>query len=209
MENDIRIDRKKLHPYIDYLMGIMIKWCNKEGIYLIITEGFRTVEYQDELYAKGRTKPGNIVTKARGSEFQSQHQWGIAFDIAIKNPGHTFDMIYIKRVAEIAKKHCKSLGWGGEWTDFPDNLHFYLKKYGSTSAKLKASYKTPDAFIKTWCKTVTGTKNGLSIKNKTKTREIVPKQPNGTIFEILWQHKKWSKVRYNGKVGYCLTKFLR
>jgi peptidoglycan L-alanyl-D-glutamate endopeptidase CwlK len=209
MQNDIRIDRTKLHPYLDYLLGIMIKYSNKENIYLIVTEGYRTKEYQDELYAKGRTKAGRIVTNARGSAYDSQHQWGIAFDIAIANAGHTFDIIYVRKVAQIAKQHCKSLGWGGDWKDFPDNLHFYLKKYGSTTSKLKASYKTPDEFFKTWKKKVTGTKNGLSIRNKSKTLEIVPKQPNGTVFEVLWQHRKWSKVRYKGKVGYSLTKFLR
>lgn len=209
MENDIRIDRTKLHPYLDYLMNNMIKYCNKENIYIIVTEGFRTVEYQDALFAQGRTKPGRIVTKARGKEFQSQHQWGIAFDIAIKNPGHTYDYNYINRVAQIAKEHCKSLGWGGDWNDFPDNLHFYLKKYGSTTYDLKKQYATPDAFAKTWRKKVAGTKNGLSIKNKTKDKEILPKQPNGTTLEILWMHKKWSKVRINDKVGYALTKFLR
>lgn len=209
MENDIRIDRTKLHPYLDYLMEIMIKYCNEQGIFLIITEGFRTVEHQDELYAQGRTKAGRIVTNARGSSYQSQHQWGIAFDIAIANQGHLYDMVYIRKVAEVAKKHCKSLGWGGDWKDFPDNPHFYLKKYGSTTQKLKAQFKTPEEFIKTWRKQVTGTKNGLSIRNKMKTKEIVPKQPNGTVYEVLWQHKKWSKVRFNGKVGYSLTKFLR
>lgn len=209
MENDIRIDRTKLHPYLDYLMGLMIKYCNREGIFLIITEGFRTKEYQDELYAKGRTKPGRIVTNAQGWQYQSQHQWGIAFDIAIKNEGHLYDMTYIRKVAQITKKHCKSLGWGGDWSDFPDNPHFYLKKYGSNTFKLKGQFGTPENFMKTWKKEVFGTKKGLPIRNKTKTKEIVEKQPNGTIFEVLWQHKKWSKVRFNGKVGYSLTKFLR
>ena len=209
MQNDIRIDRSKLHPYLDYLLGIMIKYSNKENIYLIVTEGYRTKEYQDELYAKGRTKPGKIVTNAKGSAYQSQHQWGIAFDIAIANKGHTFDMAYVKKVAQISKEHCKSLGWGGDWEDFPDNLHFYLKKYGSTTFSLKNKYGTPDSFIKTWKKEVYGTKKGLAIRNKTKKKKIIPDLPNGTILEVLWQHEKWSKVRYNGKVGYTLTNHLR
>lgn len=36
------------------------------------------------MYAQGRTKKGNIVTNAKGSDYSSQHQWGIAFDIALK-----------------------------------------------------------------------------------------------------------------------------
>ena len=191
MKNDIRIDRTKLHPYLDYLMGIMIKYCNEEGIFLIITEGFRTKEYQDELYAKGRTKPGKIVTNAKGNSYQSQHQWGIAFDIAIANQGHLYDMAYIRKVAQISKKHCKSLGWGGDWKDFPDNPHFYLKKFGSMTYDLRNKYGTPDLFMKTWKKEVFGTKKGLAIRNKTKTKRIIPDLPNGTVVEVLWQHKKW------------------
>ena len=63
-EHDVRIDRTKLHPWLDYRLGILLKKCEKKGIYLIITEGFRSKEYQDSLYAKGRTKPGKIVTNA-------------------------------------------------------------------------------------------------------------------------------------------------
>ncbi len=44
---------------------------NEKGIYLIIMEGFRTKAYQDGLYAKGRIKPGKIVTNAKGSTKQS------------------------------------------------------------------------------------------------------------------------------------------
>ena len=33
---------------------------------------------------RGRTKPGNIVTNAKGSSYRSQHQWGIAFDFYLK-----------------------------------------------------------------------------------------------------------------------------
>lgn len=70
-EHDIRIDRTKLHPLLDYRLETLLKKCAKKGIYLIITEGFRTKEYQDVLYAKGRTKPGKIVTNAKGSTYSS------------------------------------------------------------------------------------------------------------------------------------------
>lgn len=39
----------------------------------------RTIKEQDELYAQGRTKPGAIVTYARGG--QSYHNYGLAIDI--------------------------------------------------------------------------------------------------------------------------------
>jgi peptidoglycan LD-endopeptidase CwlK len=43
--------------------------------------GLRSFEDQDELYAQGRTKPGNIVTNARGGD--SLHNYGLAADFVI------------------------------------------------------------------------------------------------------------------------------
>lgn len=102
-EHDVRINRTKLHPWLNYKLGLLLKQCEKKGIYLIITEGFRSKEYQDKLYAKGRTKPGNIVTNVKGSDYSSQHQWGIAFDIAINDPKLLYNEATIKKVAKIAK----------------------------------------------------------------------------------------------------------
>ena len=48
-EHDIRIDRTKLHPWLNYKLTLLLKQCAKKGIYLIITEGFRSKEYQDKL----------------------------------------------------------------------------------------------------------------------------------------------------------------
>lgn len=66
-EHNIRIDRSKLHPWLDQKLTVLLRKCAKKEIYLIITEGFRSKEYQDSLYAQGRTKPGKIVTNAKGS----------------------------------------------------------------------------------------------------------------------------------------------
>lgn len=42
--------------------------------------GYRSVTEQNDLFAQGRTKPGNIVTKARGGE--SYHNFAVAIDFA-------------------------------------------------------------------------------------------------------------------------------
>ena len=44
-------------------------------------EGHRTWEEQDALYAKGRTAPGSIVTRAKGGF--SNHNFGIAMDFGV------------------------------------------------------------------------------------------------------------------------------
>ena len=43
--------------------------------------GLRTFEDQDKLYAQGRTKPGQIVTNARGGD--SLHNYGLAADYVL------------------------------------------------------------------------------------------------------------------------------
>ena len=164
-EHDVRINREKLHPWHDYKLGLLLKQCAKKGIYLIITEGFRTKEYQDALYAKGRTAPGKVVTNAKGSTYSSQHMWGIAFDIAINDSKLLYDSVMIKKVANIAKSKKVGLKWGGDWKSIVDTPHFYLGKWGSTTSKLKSTYGTPDKFKETWTKKVYGTKSGLNIWN--------------------------------------------
>lgn len=51
------------------------------------------------------------MTNSKGSNYASQHMWGIAFDIAIKYKKDLYDPATIKKVAKIAKKI--GLAWGG------------------------------------------------------------------------------------------------
>ena len=212
-QHDVRIDRSKLHPWLDYKLSLLLQNCAKQGIFLIITGGFRTKEYQDDLYAKGRTKPGKIVTNARGSTYSSQHMWGVAFDIAINDTKLLYDEKTIKKVAKIAKSSKVGLAWGGDWKSIVDTPHFYLKKWGSTTTKIKQQYETPDKFKKTWKKKVAGTKKGLNIWNKTHTKVLKKKLPNGTTVEVMYTKTypfgKFAKVRYGGLVGLMAAKYLK
>jgi peptidoglycan L-alanyl-D-glutamate endopeptidase CwlK len=102
----------------------LMRACLDAGIPLKIICGTRTYEEQDALYAHGRTKPGPIITKARGG--YSWHNFGIAWDIGI------FDGIrYIGESPLYAKagEIGRSLGldWGGDWKGFEDPPHFQLK----------------------------------------------------------------------------------
>lgn len=212
--HDIRIDRSKLHPQLNYKLGLLLKKCEKKGVYLIITEGFRSKKQQDKLYSQGRTKPGKIVTNAKGSSESSQHQWGIAFDIAMnydvdgdgKITDDTWNLKGFSEVAKIAKSI--GLGWGGDWKSFKDTPHFYLKKWGSTTIKLKQQYGTFANFKKTWIATVRRTKGLILWKNTLKTKKIL-RIPNGERVQVL--HKKfwYAKVKYVNKVGYINRKYLK
>ena len=59
------------HPRLQRIASAWIKACATEGITVAIGETLRTVAEQDALYAQGRTKPGNIVTNAKGSSYSS------------------------------------------------------------------------------------------------------------------------------------------
>lgn len=207
--HDIRIDRSKLHPWLNYKLELLLKQCAKKKIFLIITEGFRSKEYQDCLYAKGRTKPGRIVTNAKGSDYSSQHQWGIAFDIAINDSKLLYNNATIKKVAKIAKSKKVGLAWGGDWVSPVDTPHFYLDKWGDTPSKLKRTYRNFDNFKKTWTKEVFGTKKGLNIWNKSKTRVLKKKITNGTRVNVMYVKGGYAKVAYKGVVGYMRKKYLK
>lgn len=143
-------DQSKLHPTLKRILAQLKEKCAEEDLALGIGECYRTVEEQNELYAQGRTKAGSIVTNAKGSDYNSQHQWGIAFDFYQNIKGKAYDDSegFFERVAGLAKG--LGLGWGGDWHSFVDKPHLYLPNWGSTCAELKRIYGTPEAFMRTW-----------------------------------------------------------
>lgn len=142
-------DITKLHPRLQEKIAQLKAMCEERGIPLGIGECFRTVAEQDALYAQGRTKPGAIVTNGRGSNYGSQHQWGIAFDFFRNIKGQEYTSIaFFEEVADLAKSI--GLGWGGDWKSFVDRPHLYLPEWGSGVSVLKAQYGTPAKFMATW-----------------------------------------------------------
>ena len=151
-------DMTKLHPRLQEKAVQLKKKCKKQGISILFSECLRTREEQDALYAQGRTVPGNIVTNAKGSNYSSQHQWGIAIDfylnMDVNGDGNKKDDAFnnstqiFERVGSIAKSI--GLGWGGDWMSIKDRLHLYLPDWGSTTTKLKQLYGTPERFMATW-----------------------------------------------------------
>lgn len=93
------------------------------GIQLRVTAGYRSAAEQDALYASGRTKPGNIVTNARGGE--SLHNSGLAIDVVqMQNgrPNWTMSNSNWQAVGQIGGR--LGMQWGGRWTGFVDRPHF-------------------------------------------------------------------------------------
>ena len=206
-------DVRQLHPWLQYKIGLLKKECAKKGLRLGIGECFRTVAEQDALYAKGRTKPGRRVTNARGKDYNSQHQFGIAVDVFQNIKGKEYDAAFLRKVAKIAKSKKVGLAWGGDWKSFVDTPHFYLGKWGSTTKQLKAKYGLPDNFKREWRKRVVGTKKGLNIWNKAHTKVLIKKVPNGRGIDIMYTKLfpwgRMAKVKYKNTVGWMRSKYLK
>lgn len=113
----------------------------------------RTFAEQDALYAQGRTKPGTIVTKAKGG--QSYHNYGLAVDIVLlidKDGNGTFETASWdtktdfdgdtkgdwQEVVAIFKRY--GWEWGGDWR-FVDTPHFQ-KTFGKSIVDLQQLHKT-------------------------------------------------------------------
>ena len=99
-----------------------------------VIEGVRTTERQQELYAQGRTAPGNIVTNADGVKKKSNHQakadgYGHAVDI-VPYPVDWDSISKFDNIAVAMKLAACELGvdivWGGDWKNFKDYPHFEL-----------------------------------------------------------------------------------
>lgn len=98
-----------------------------DNVKIVVTQGLRSFEESDKLYAQGRTTPGEIVSNSKAG--QSYHNYGLAFDFKMVTNGHDDWVIgpnWLK-VVDIMKKH--GMGWGGDFTSIIDNPHFE-NRYG-------------------------------------------------------------------------------
>lgn len=92
------------------------------GLSLRITHTLRTMDEQAHLYAKGRTLPGPIVTKAAPG--QSPHNFGMAFDVCFGGvmPYPPEQDVRWEQMGKVGE--ALGLAWGGRWKSFKDRPHF-------------------------------------------------------------------------------------
>lgn len=121
-----------LHPVLKPLAEEFVKRCEAAGVPVKIYMTWRSPEEQNELFKQGRTKPGRVVTYARGGK--SDHNFmldgkpaSLAFDAVPLVDGKAAWKRYdlFNRMGKIAA----DLGilWGGSWENFKDSCHFYIK----------------------------------------------------------------------------------
>ncbi|WP_018752159.1 M15 family metallopeptidase [Paenibacillus sanguinis] len=156
-----------LYPIVRQATERLIERSYAAGVPILITQGLRTIAEQDALYAQGRTKPGKIVTNARGG--YSNHNFGMAIDFCLlkpdgKNVSWEVSPAWLQ-VVEIAK----SLGfeWGGDWKKFKDYPHFEMT-FGLTTAQYRAGKRPTSTQIQSVLKRM-----GEDAKKMDKAKVIV------------------------------------
>jgi peptidoglycan L-alanyl-D-glutamate endopeptidase CwlK len=140
-----------LHPVLRAAANELIERSYAKGIPILITQGTRTIAEQNALYAQGRSKPGPIVTNARGGA--SYHNYGLAIDFALLLPSGDAVSWDMKRDGDKDRtadwnevvNEAKKLGfrWGGDWKTFKDYPHLQMT-FGLTIKDLRAG-KRPTA----------------------------------------------------------------
>jgi peptidoglycan L-alanyl-D-glutamate endopeptidase CwlK len=144
--------RKKIYEHFDYKTDVllltldpkfrkkvkkMLTNAQKEGIELRVISAERDCEEQNELYAKGRTKLGKIVTNAKCGK--SSHNYRIAVDVVeFKNGKPLWINPNWNRIGELGE--AVGLEWGGHWKSFKDRPHFQ-DLGGRTVASLFKEYQ--------------------------------------------------------------------
>lgn len=120
-------------PRFRAFMSKLVPFMAERGITARIISGNRTYAEQDALYSQGRSKPGKIITNARGG--YSNHNFSIAVDIGLfKGSDYLEDSPFYKMAGPIGES--VGLDWGGRWK-FVDEPHFEYPT-GLTMAEKRA-----------------------------------------------------------------------
>ena len=113
-----------LQPEVRPYARSLVRKAASQGITIKVISGLRTYAEQNDLYAQGRTKPGRIVTNAKGG--YSNHNFGIAFDIGIFDGSRYIEESpRYKAVGALGVE--LGLEWGGNWKTINDEPHFQLR----------------------------------------------------------------------------------
>ncbi|MBU9705935.1 M15 family metallopeptidase [Paenibacillus sp. AK121] len=142
------IQRKAAELLIDFAYAC--------GVPIVITQGLRTIDEQNGLYAQGRSKPGQIVTNARGG--YSYHNFGVAIDFALLLPDGKNVSWDMRRDGDgdgiadwnevVAEAKRIGWNWGGDWRSFKDYPHFEMT-FGLSTADYRAGKRPSQTQLNT------------------------------------------------------------
>ncbi|WP_425203575.1 peptidoglycan-binding protein [Priestia megaterium] len=132
---------KGVHGTIRDMSLELIKKAYNQKIYVVITQGFRSIAEQNALYAQGRTRPGSIVTNARGG--YSFHNYGLAVDFVLLNESkQPVWNVNDKWMSVVRMATGMGFSAGAHWSSFKDYPHLELT-FGLSLAQLRAGKKPP------------------------------------------------------------------
>ncbi|WP_419869150.1 M15 family metallopeptidase [Chryseobacterium sp. CT-SW4] len=143
---------EKLHPIVREEVKKIIKECDEAltgPAKVRITQGLRSFEEQEKLYAIGRITHGKKVTNAKAG--QSIHNYGFAVDICLIINGKTASWDTKKdwdndqtadwyECVKIFARH--GWDWGGNWKTFKDMPHFEKRNIPTEKGLIKTSWRT-------------------------------------------------------------------
>ena len=125
MNDSSRRRLAQIHPTLAARIQTLLDNLTQLGFQVEVVQGLRTFAEQDALFAQGRTRPGMIVTRARGG--QSNHNYGLAVDLVPFNNGQPNWQAPMGTWMTIGSEaHKLGLEWGGDWKKFVDKPHIQL-----------------------------------------------------------------------------------
>ncbi|WP_294243791.1 M15 family metallopeptidase [uncultured Chryseobacterium sp.] len=143
---------EKLHPSVREEVIQIIRACDEAltgRAKIRITQGLRSFEEQEKLYAIGRITSGKKVTNAKAG--QSIHNYGLAVDICLMIDGTTaswdtardWDNDKVADWYECVKIFARyGWDWGGNWKTFKDLPHFEKKNLHTKNGLIQTSWRT-------------------------------------------------------------------
>ncbi|WP_182004780.1 peptidoglycan-binding protein [Priestia aryabhattai] len=132
---------KGVHGTIRDMSLELIKKAYNQKIYVVITQGFRSIAEQNALYAQGRTTGGSVVTNARGG--YSFHNYGLAVDFVLLNESkQPVWNVNDKWMSVVRMATGMGFSSGAYWSSFKDYPHLELT-FGLSLAQLRSGKKPP------------------------------------------------------------------
>lgn len=138
---------RSVHPILKDRVTRLITQLETEGVTVRVTQGLRTWEEQDALYARGRTAPGPRVTNCPGG--RSYHNFGLAVDCVPSLPGNVYNPDWNNTHPTWKRMEALGMGLGlvsgANWRSFPDAPHFQFTgrfPEGEPSEELKQLYNS-------------------------------------------------------------------
>lgn len=206
-----------LKPKVKKSAEMLIEECKKSNYQITIVQTLRTIEEQNALYAQGRTKPGNIVTYAKGGE--SFHNFGVAFDFCpvVNGKLDWNNLDLFKKVGSIGKS--LGLEWGGDWSSPKTDLPHFEYKCGFTLKDFqtnKVDWKKFELDVLDTSMLVNPTptlrvtaQDGLNVRSGPGTQyDKIGKLAFAEVITPLEKSNGWVKINHEGSSGWVSEPYL-